>query len=436
MWYNICIMYKSKIKLIDNRPDLIKQLHPTKNSHLDISTIGLYSNKPAIWVCDKCNYEYSMIIANKTKHNQNCPACSGKVATSQNNLAIKYPELLKEWDWEENDRIGLDPYRLLPFSNRKAKWKCLEKGHKWPASIYHRTHGEQNCPYCSNNKVCIDNCLATIRPDLLEEWDWEKNIEYSPYEVLPNARKSPYWKCKRGHKYQMRLDHRMTGHGCKYCNNQDSKLQLFLFSEIKYYYPNAIYKYKIDRSEIDIYLMEHKIGIELSGYHWHKSSLDADKNKAKLFDAKGITIINVRENGLAEINENTVRYNKKDSPLSISKNMMICLYNIIKDERLKEYQDIKIPVNELAYLNDVAKYPAPPYEKSLEFLAPKLSLEWDYERNGNLKPSDVHAMSNSKFHWKCPVCKHKWTATPDGRYRLKHGCPNCWSIRRKKQTIL
>jgi len=160
--------------------------------------------------------------------------------------------------------------------------------------------------------------------------------------------------------------------------------------------------------------------------------LDADKGKSSLFDSKGISMINIRENGLAEINENTVRYNKQDAPLNVSKNMMVCLCNIIKDNRLKEYQDINIPVNEREYLDNLAKYPAPPYEKSLEYLNPELAKEWCYELNGNLKPSDVYARSRIKAWWQGEEKHDPWNSTINNRYGNKQGCPTCWSIRRKK----
>jgi len=60
----------------------------------------------------------------------------------------------------------------------------------------------------------------------------------------------------------------------------------------------------------------------------------------------------------------------------------------------------------------------------LQTLNPILSLEWDYEENGIIKPSDVLAGSNQKVGWKCKN-GHKWIATIESRNSRKYGCPYC-----------
>ena len=39
-------------------------------------------------------------------------------------------KLMKEWDWDANNKEGLDPTQLTWGSNKKANWIC-SKGHKW-----------------------------------------------------------------------------------------------------------------------------------------------------------------------------------------------------------------------------------------------------------------------------------------------------------------
>ena len=40
-------------------------------------------------------------------------------------------------------------------------------------------------------------------------------------------------------------------------------------------------------------------------------------------------------------------------------------------------------------------------ENSLFFLFPEIAKEWDYEKNGDLKPTDVTKGSDKKVWWKC-----------------------------------
>ena len=45
-----------------------------------------------------------------------------------------------EWDYEENDKLGIKPNELLVGSIKKVYWIC-SKGHKYDRSIYDRLHG-------------------------------------------------------------------------------------------------------------------------------------------------------------------------------------------------------------------------------------------------------------------------------------------------------
>ena len=53
-------------------------------------------------------------------------------------------------------------------------------------------------------------------------------------------------------------------------------------------------------------------------------------------------------------------------------------------------------------------------EKGLVSTNPKLAAEWDYEANGNLKPTDVTVGSNKKVGWVCSK-GHKWNAVISNR---------------------
>lgn len=54
---------------------------------------------------------------------------------------------------------------------------------------------------------------------------------------------------------------------------------------------------------------------------------------------------------------------------------------------------------------------------------PAIAAQWDYERNGNLRPEDVLAGSNARVWWKCG-CGHEWQTAVYHR-KAGHGCPRC-----------
>lgn len=57
-------------------------------------------------------------------------------------------------------------------------------------------------------------------------------------------------------------------------------------------------------------------------------------------------------------------------------------------------------------------------------LFPEISKEWDYEKNGDLQPSDISSKSGIKVWWKCSE-GHEWKATVGNRTHNNSGCPRC-----------
>ena len=57
----------------------------------------------------------------------------------------------------------------------------------------------------------------------------------------------------------------------------------------------------------------------------------------------------------------------------------------------------------LAYLKGAVK-------KSVQEVAPELINEWDFERNGELKPDMIAAGSSQSVNWICSTCRYRWEA--------------------------
>jgi len=71
---------------------------------------------------------------------------------------------------------------------------------------------------------------------------------------------------------------------------------------------------------------------------------------------------------------------------------------------------------------------------SLEFNYPEIAKEWDIDKNGELKPSEVATKSNLRVSWICQKNpNHKWDAYIYSRTCDYSGCPDC---RHKTQAEL
>ena len=130
-------------------------------------------------------------------------------------LIDTHPELVREsWNFEKN--IDIQPEKVMAGSGKKVWWKCKE-GHEWQTQIKSRTNG-RGCPFCSGRKAIKgENDLATTNPEMLEEWDYEKN-EIRPEEVMSGSHKKVWWRCKKGHSWQSFIYNRTRGFGCPYCS--------------------------------------------------------------------------------------------------------------------------------------------------------------------------------------------------------------------------
>lgn len=64
-------------------------------------------------------------------------------------------------------------------------------------------------------------CKANGREDLLDEWDYGKNGDLKPNQVLNCSGKQVWWKCSKGHKWLTKISNRHNGSNCPYCNNRN-----------------------------------------------------------------------------------------------------------------------------------------------------------------------------------------------------------------------
>ena len=118
-------------------------------------------------------------------------------------------------EWHPTKNGDLKPSDITVKYNKKVWWLCPQCGYEWQASPNNRSKGV-GCPCCSGRvpKVGI-NDLKTLRPDLAEEWNYEKNGELRPENFLPKSGKRVWWRCKTcGHEWCTTINHRYYGTGC------------------------------------------------------------------------------------------------------------------------------------------------------------------------------------------------------------------------------
>jgi hypothetical protein len=198
--------------LLQIKPELAKEWHPTKNGPLNPTNVKPGSNRKVWWICSK-GHEWRAGINNRNYHRTGCPYCAGHKVCIDNCLHTVNPGLAGEWHPTKNGSFTSKD--VTPGSTKKAWWVC-NKGHEWKASIRRRSKGS-GCPYCAGQAVGSDNSLEALNPELAKEWHPFRNGRLTPGAVTPNTNKKAWWVCKRGHEWLATISNRNRGRGCPYC---------------------------------------------------------------------------------------------------------------------------------------------------------------------------------------------------------------------------
>jgi glutaredoxin len=89
--------------------------------------------------------------------------------------------------------------------------------------------------------MCIES-----HPNLMIEWDYEKNI-ISPYDVSENCHKKVWWVCKNKHSWEAVISSRANGHGCPYC----TKVKTMEIDSICYTHKDLLREWDFSKNTID-----------------------------------------------------------------------------------------------------------------------------------------------------------------------------------------
>jgi len=225
-------------------PELLSELHPTRNANLDVYAIGAGSSRQVRWKCSVCGHDWETRIFTRTSGGA-CPVCA-RVQTAEQlrgrrsmnsrvpasrSLAIKHPALGAELHPTRNGE--LDPRALGAGSSQAVWWLCASCGHEWQARPSNRSRGG-GCPVCADRRQreLLDqrrraNSLATSRPELLKELHRTRNLGLDPNTISAGTDRKVWWRCATcGHEWEAAVGSRSRGSGCPACANERRVLGL------------------------------------------------------------------------------------------------------------------------------------------------------------------------------------------------------------------
>ena len=386
------------------------------------------------WICDYGHSFKSSISVQCKKFS--CPVCNKERQTSFPEQAIFYYVRQVFPDAVNGDKTALDGLELDIFipslvmgieydgsawhknikKDVKKEQKCRQKGVKLirvreddcekfesdSVRLYRYKYGDWKTLDTIIHEICLElsgknvdvsidrdiqkietmyvahkrnNSVAVTNPELFSLWHPTKNAGLSLRHFSHGSEKIAWWKDAYGHEYKCAIN-RMTrgGEHCPYCSNR--KL-LKGFNDLQTRFPNIASEWDYERNES----LKPSDVLYNKGKYWFKCSTCGNIWRAYL--------------------ANRTRVNNPTGCPSCGNRKMV---------------DLKKKNNTLS-----KRYPT-------------LAAEWNYEKNDNLKPSDVNTSSKTRVWWKCPE-GHEWEASICHRTYRKSGCPVCQRIRNSKPVM-
>lgn len=409
--------------LANLEPGIAQDWHPTKNGELTPFDVTRASGKLVWWFCKK-GHEYEMTV--HARNRSGCPYCAGKRANSENCLATISPVISSQWHPTLNGQ--LTPYEVTRHSGKVAWWLC-DKGHVYDMVIKEKktTH----CPYCIGKRVCKENCLETIKPQIANQWHPEKNSPLTPKDVTAFSNKKIWWICDRGHEFQAPPSNRYNPFsGCKKCNF--GRHTSFPEQVILYYVRKVFSKVENRKTiciegklvEMDVYLAESRFAIEYDGYY-HKKTRKKDIEKNELLSKLKVKLIRVREPNLPNVEDIQTQcfYLKDESNLSELEEVIHQILIYISNKEGIDFSIPEIDINRdvIEIYNNYLKVFA---ENNLAMKFPDLTQEWNYEKNLDLRPEFFSPFAHHKVWWVC-LNGHEWKTAILNRTFNGNGCPYC-----------
>lgn len=205
--------------IANTHPEIAKEWHSYLNEKLLPEHVTHGMTVSVFWQCKKNSEHYwKAPINSRTKNAGDCHLCSNssirKALSPTNNLKFQNPFLASQWNYKKN--LNLTPDKVTPKSNKKVWWICnVDTNHEWEETIANRNKGKNcNCPYCSGRKPTKENCFFINFPELVEEWNSEKNGKLLPLKYKSNSKKIFSWICLKNQlhsNWEASIEERVNG---------------------------------------------------------------------------------------------------------------------------------------------------------------------------------------------------------------------------------
>ena len=131
----------------DECPDVYKEVHPSRNPGIDVSSLTCGSTQELVWLCTrgtrpdgcKCEHAWKITVATRCKKRNpsGCPFCSRRATCLCISVATLYPGLMQYWCAALNSDV--DPEATGALSTKVVWWEhvCVDgRMHRQQKRVY------------------------------------------------------------------------------------------------------------------------------------------------------------------------------------------------------------------------------------------------------------------------------------------------------------
>ncbi len=415
-------------------PLLSKEWNNEKNGLLQPIMVSPMSHKKVWWKCEK-GHEWQATISSRS-NGSGCPFCSGrKPIVGINDLPTTNPELIEEWDKTRNSTIDL--HSVMRNSHKKVWWVCSVCGNEWQAYISDRSRGN-GCPACtfanrtSEPEQVLFYYVKKAFPNAINSFHAKWLSRSSEIDIyIPSLHLGIEYDGERWHrdptkdiaKNKMAFEHgiqivRFREFGCPALNDDSKSISLepkdssfqYLIHGIETLFNYIRDKYQVNMANQTIDLSSDLIKI-YSSYEGNKRQ----KSLASLSPQIAATWNYERNEGLKP--ENIANQSNKKVWWRCS----VCGYEWQATVNNRIKRGCPACSNKTVWVghNDICT------------VLPEMAKDWNYEKNGDLKPEMYTVGSYEAVWWKCPICSYEWKSKIYDRKRSYDrnkgtiSCPAC-----------
>lgn len=421
------------LSLFESNPELAKQWHPSKNGSLTPHDVGPYSNRKVWWVCPKNpSHEWDIYVYARTAGNgcREAPCSKRPRASATHNLMKSDPEIAAEFHPLKNG--DMTPEKITPHSTKRYWWKC-QYGHEWLARVDSRTAGT-GCRHCGMQTSRMELRLYSELKSLFHKTKLHLHARVAGYECdlyCPSYKLAieldgyPWHRNKEGR--DSKKSEALKQHGLRLIRLRDERLgridgEVLLF--------NCHEDHRIVASRLVSYLCRN--GFLRSAHQWRCQQYLASNHFVNPTEYR--TMVAQRrclrpEKSLLHTDPELIQREwnfEANAPLT--PDMLSRGSNEIVMWRCSRCgEDWPASIKSRTRAKDPGGCPycagrRPTKSNNLKVKHPAIAAEWDYQRNGSLRPEQVTPCSHEKVYWICQK-GHSWLASVANRTAKKGtGC--------------